>query len=1115
MKRLLSLLIVGILVLSLPICAMPSAVTVGDLAKEFVSEAYSDSAELSADTSWYDTVKGKLLFHMDFEENNNGGTVTSDACTDMIGQPSSNGKSATGFGKVNPNVDSAASSLYNMSFRYVDGVSIGSEGSNNFIQVSTLENTYVSMYFGNVFTETGTYTIDFKYKYVPDSSSTAHFYYLERKTPAGDAISDMVTGEWTDMSITYDVTAATDIRLNFTTKDGTVYSTNDMFFIDDVKIYKYEEPPVEEDPTVSTKWYDIDKGNLLFNAGFDTNNEGGSVTSDACTDMIGTPSSNGKLMSLFGEVNPYAPTSDYNMSFRYVDGVSIGSEGDNQFMQVSTLENTYVSMYFGNVFTEAATYTIEFKYKYVPDSSSSAYFYYLERKIPADDAIGEMVTGEWTDMSLTYEVTDATDIRLNFTTKDGTLYSTNDMFLIDDIKVYKMGDAFEGSLDESEEEKPTVSTKWYNIDKGNLLFNAGFATNNYGGSVTADVCTDMIGTPSSNGKLMSLFGEVNPYAPTSNYSMSFRYADGVSIGSEGDNSFMQVSAVEHTFVSLYFGNVFTEAATYTIEFKYKYVPDSSSSAYFYYLERKIPADDAIGEMVTGEWTDMSLTYEVTDATDIRLNFTTKDGTLYSTNDMFLIDDIKVYKMGDAFEGSLDEPEEEVPEEPEVVIETVNVTVMGGENTIAGDKVIAVPKGDITIDNLKAYVVDHGDMILRGLSYQDGGELITGTLTLTEDMTVYAHWQKTGEILDEYSVEFEFDESSGNDIMWNYVGGNASTVTGHGYSRHKDGYGSLTFNAVNDHIGIWDSNIRVTNQAGKIIEKGKIKGIMIRMRYRNIPTFTCNCKTDKHNHTFQYDSSSGTAKDVVYTNNRHMFQIYYLNNSADALSENQSLRLRYNVYGTEIMNQEWFTLYFDVSQNADFQEKDIAHMRFDFENGIWDNMIIDLDYIRLIGDKSYAPETVDVNEIKTTKPMGIRFMASLTKEIQDSATSYGWIFARETALNASSIENKEFTYEAATEAGVATLRGVNFKEGRDEALIYNEDGANIYFTALLYNIPQSGYTDKIVARPFAVVGDLVYYGDYITKSMYDVALAIKADGFRGHTAAQQSYIQRVIDIVEEN
>ena len=64
-----------------------------------------------------------------------------------------------------------------------------------------------------------------------------------------------------------------------------------------------------------------------------------------------------------------------------------------------------------------------------------------------------------------------------------------------------------------------------------------------------------------------------------------------------------------------------------------------------------------------------------------------------------------------------------------------------------------------------------------------------------------------------------------------------------------------------------------------------------------------------------------------------------------------------------MNEEWFTLYFDVSENADFQEKDIAYLRYDFENGLWDNMTVDFDYIRLIGDVSHAPENVDINEIK--------------------------------------------------------------------------------------------------------------------------------------------------------
>ena len=54
-----------------------------------------------------------------------------------------------------------------------------------------------------------------------------------------------------------------------------------------------------------------------------------------------------------------------------------------------------------------------------------------------------------------------------------------------------------------------------------------------------------------------------------------------------------------------------------------------------------------------------------------------------------------------------------------------------------------------------------------------------------------------------------------------------------------------------------------------------------------------------------------------------------------------------------------------------------------------------------------------------------------------------------------------------------------------------------------------YEDKIVSRPFAVVGGVTYYGNVIEKSMYDVAKAIKNDGFRGLTAAQQ-FIDCAID-----
>ena len=181
--------------------------------------------------------------------------------------------------------------------------------------------------------------------------------------------------------------------------------------------------------------------------------------------------------------------------------------------------------------------------------------------------------------------------------------------------------------------------------------------------------------------------------------------------------------------------------------------------------------------------------------------------------------------------------------------------------------------------------------------------------------------------------------------------------------------------------------------------------------------------------------------------------------------------------------------------------------------MWHGMIIDIDYIRFIGEPSKAPEQVDVDAIKTTKPVGYRFMASLTKELVSEATSYGWIIAREASLKKASITNLSFTYERAAAKNVAVLRGTNFGEGREDALIFNEDDANVYFTAMLYNIPSGMYEDVLVARPFAVIDGVTHYGKPLAKSIFDVALAIKESGFSGCSAAQQTYIQRIIDKVE--
>ena len=438
---------------------------------------------------------------------------------------------------------------------------------------------------------------------------------------------------------------------------------------------------------------------------------------------------------------------------------------------------------------------------------------------------------------------------------------------------------------------------------------------------------------------------------------------------------------------------------------------------------------------------------------------------------------------------------------------VTVTVKPGANKVSREHAIRVSTSGVTVSEIMSKVVDHGDMILKGLSNKADGTALTGTLTLSSDTTLYALWEETGEVLKEYSVEFEKDESSGIDVYWRNHGTNSE---GNGYVRNTDGHGVFTFNAKKEHSAVWDSNISFSSFTNNTVPAGEIKAIMVRMRYRNVPHFDCACAIDVNSHVHEYKSGSTHT----YDNKDQMMQFYYLTPDKTAMSEGQSLKYKFSVADGDGIEDDWFTFYIDVSERADFRDNGISDLRLDFNNDIWDGTVIDIDYIRFIGEKSKAPVTQDKNSMKTTDPMGIRFMASLKKELVETSTSYGWVIAREVSLSSAGITNAAFTYEAATEKSVAVLRGVNYGEGRVEALNFNEDSVNVYFTAMLYNIPDNMYEDKLVARPFAVVDGITYYGAPLSRSVYDVAKSLRDGGFSGCTAAQQTYIQRVIDKVEK-
>lgn len=216
-------------------------------------------------------------------------------------------------------------------------------------------------------------------------------------------------------------------------------------------------------------------------------------------------------------------------------------------------------------------------------------------------------------------------------------------------------------------------------------------------------------------------------------------------------------------------------------------------------------------------------------------------------------------------------------------------------------------------------------------------------------------------------------------------------------------------------------------------------------------------------------------------------MYYATTETKSLNETQSIKFTFSLAEGSPYCDGWFTLYADVSDKDDFRNKVIDYVRLDFNNDVWDGTEIDIDYVIFIGDVSKAPSTEQTSSIRTDKPTGIRFMASLEKEIVAESTSYGWIIARANSIKGASLKNSELTYEVALEKSIPVLRGCNFGEGRQEALNYSEDDVNVYFTALLYNIPDTMYKDVLVARPFAVVGDTTYYGAPVARSIYDVQL----------------------------
>ena len=162
-----------------------------------------------------------------------------------------------------------------------------------------------------------------------------------------------------------------------------------------------------------------------------------------------------------------------------------------------------------------------------------------------------------------------------------------------------------------------------------------------------------------------------------------------------------------------------------------------------------------------------------------------------------------------------------------------------------------------------------------------------------------------------------------------------------------------------------------------------------------------------------------------------------------------------------------------------------------------------------------PETYDEVSIRCDDPMGIRFKASFAASEDDSITDYGWIVTRKSLLG-----DKDLTFDC----GVKFAKGYGRENGEDIKRFYEETDEAKIFTAVLYfseneadGLPEARKLgEELVARPFVKVGDEIYYGDAVTKSIFQYILdAYKENGelWNSFSYEVQEYYLSILDKVD--
>lgn len=145
--------------------------------------------------------------------------------------------------------------------------------------------------------------------------------------------------------------------------------------------------------------------------------------------------------------------------------------------------------------------------------------------------------------------------------------------------------------------------------------------------------------------------------------------------------------------------------------------------------------------------------------------------------------------------------------------------------------------------------------------------------------------------------------------------------------------------------------------------------------------------------------------------------------------------------------------------------------------------------------------------------GIRYKSTFLTALKNVVDEYGYITTVESAHNA--LPADYVLNMALVNAGKA-VKDEAYIRGTDVDIFWNVEDDKTIVTAVITNVPMTkeGVTTNIVIRPYYKVGELVVYGEPMTRTVYEVALNIKTNDADTY-AKYQGYIDNILALCEES